>query len=306
MTGIGSWLVSTSATDRDPNGFEFRQVTSHATPLVVSVVALVKEVRGSLDPATVQSLLVSRSHPQLYHDGEKFLPNLAPVAQQGGGLVRAYDSAYATTLVELKSAGLNFNDTEHFVPSLEFSLNNTGEDDIRYRLSHVPALTVYTFAADGTPASHLGSLPFEAAASLTISDNTPTVASKRSATVRITAAPPQGLEDQRIALRSGWIAVNGSDGSSLSIPYQGVLGSIREHRVLQPDGASLSYQDVSVSGKPTIRLPSQGSAEESQLVLHVKETLGSPLVRADVVPSASGGDAADSAKAIGQMHGFPV
>ena len=45
-------------------------------PLIASIVALIGEARGSLDPATIESLLVSHSDPQLYHDGTSFCPTL--------------------------------------------------------------------------------------------------------------------------------------------------------------------------------------------------------------------------------------
>ncbi|PHH85845.1 hypothetical protein CDD83_11095 [Cordyceps sp. RAO-2017] len=304
LTAIGTYVLSTSWRDQNPAGFEQSSGTSCAAPQVAAIVALIAEARGSLDPAVMESLLVTHAQPQLYHDGDNFLPHLAPVAQQGGGLVRAYDAAYATTVVD--PPGLNFNDTEHFAPSREFSLQNLGHGDVTYTLSHVPAVTVYLFTANGSTAAYPGTLePVEAPASLDMRHGILTIPSKQSATVRVTAAPPERLDARRLALWSGWIAVNGTDGSSLSIPYQGFSGSIREHQVLRPDAASLAYQNGSVGEDSAIKLPPQGSADDSELILHIDATLGSPLVRADVERSASDDDAAESRKAIGQLHGFP-
>ncbi|KAG6105656.1 hypothetical protein E4U14_005004 [Claviceps sp. LM454 group G7] len=64
-----------------------------------------------------------RSKPQygaiggtLFNDGTKFYDYLAPVPQQGGGLVQVDDAAYSTAL--LSPSRLSFNDTAHFVKSL--------------------------------------------------------------------------------------------------------------------------------------------------------------------------------------------
>lgn len=306
LTAVGEEIMTTVAGGRDSHGYTVRGGTSATGPLIAAVVALIGEARGSLDAATVESLLVSHSYPQLYHDGKTFLPYLAPVAQQGGGLARAYDAAYATTLIH--PAGLSFSDTEHRAASLNFTIKNVGQDAVTYRLSHVPAVTMYVFAQNGTLSSHPRELgDVKAPAAITLSDTIVTVAPGNTASIRVSASAPDGLDASRMPLWSGWIAINGSDSTSLSVPYQGFSGSIRKQQVLAPDGASLVYQNVSVREGTSIVLPAPGSIATSQLVLNINAALGTPLVRAEVV---SVNDTADGTSttttSFGQVSGFPV
>ncbi|PHH63643.1 hypothetical protein CDD81_5624 [Ophiocordyceps australis] len=313
LMGVGGWLVSTAPKAKRPHGFTIDHGTSVSTPLVAAVVALVIEARGHVDPAAMQNLLVSHSNPQLYHNGKGFSDSLAPVGQQGGGLVRAYDAAYATTLFECEGAGLSFNDGEGSISTLEFSLHNTGNKEVEYRVSHVAALTALLFAENGTLATiprGLETLP--AAASLSFdhgnvaSENAThvsfAVAPKHSQVVRVTAKPPEHLNTTRFPMWSGWVAVNGSDGSSLSLPYQGFSGSLRHHAVLRPDSAALLFNGTRVTNQTHFTLPAQDSAQPPDLCLAVETCLGSTLVHAHYVPVQPG----SSHEPIGQVYGFPV
>ncbi|KAG8419116.1 hypothetical protein J3459_022471 [Metarhizium acridum] len=307
LAAIGEQVVTTSWRVGNASGYGIRRGTSSSAPLIAGIVALIIEARrsktaGSLGPVDIQNLLVSHSHPQLYHDGKNFLSYLAPVAQQGGGLVRAYDAANAMTLVA--PASLNFNDTEHRVPSLSFTLKNVGQVGVTYSLSHVPAITVYAFTQDGMVSAPKNIDRVEAPAALTLRETTVTVAPGSSATVHVSASAPDGLETGRLPIWSGWIAVNGSDGSSLSLPYQGVSGSIRQHQVLPPNGMSLFYQNIPISESPNVKLPPQGSVEASNLMFNISATLGVPLLRAEAVPL--GPDNTPAAESLGQLQGFPV
>lgn len=118
-------------------GYEECTGTSFAAPQVAGVVALMAERRGSFDPVLLNSLLMATAEPQ--EDG-----GLMPVAQQGGGLVRAWDAAYATTVVE--PASLAFNDSEHR-PTISLRVTNTAESELVYQLSDVPARTLYACLA---------------------------------------------------------------------------------------------------------------------------------------------------------------
>ncbi|KJK79864.1 hypothetical protein H634G_04103 [Metarhizium anisopliae BRIP 53293] len=305
LTAVGGEIISTDWRETTPSGYTITRGTSFSGPLIAALVALIGEARGSLDPATVESLLVSHSNPQLYHNGTDFLPYLAPVAQQGGGLARAYDAAYATTLVQ--PAGLNFNDTEHMAASVNFTIKNVGQGAITYRLSHVPAVTVYTFTENGTVSSYPNKLEaVEAPATITLSDTSVTVDPGNSVNILVSASIPEGLDASRMPLWSGWIAINGSDSTSLSVPYQGLSGSIRKHQVLRPDGTSLTYRNASISEGTTVVLPAPGSIMPSQFVLRINATLGTPLVRAEVVPANGTANATDITTSIGQVQGFPV
>ncbi|KID82619.1 subtilisin-like protease, partial [Metarhizium majus ARSEF 297] len=310
LSAVSHWIITTAAKRTSPSDYEITDGTSMAGPLIAGIIALIIEARGFLDPATIKSLLVSHSYPQLYHDQDAFHPYLAPVAQQGGGLVRAFDAAYSTTLIQ--PAGLSFNDTEHRVSSLNLTIQNNGKEDITYRLSHIPAITAYAFKPNGAISTGKDVALDEISAAIALSDTNVTVAPMDTVTISVSASVPDGLVIERLPIWSGWIAINGSDGSSLSIPYQGVEGSIREHQVLPPDGTSLLYQGVPIDESTAVTLPAQGSGQTSNLSLKVTPILGVPLLHAQVVPLHSGPNTACATntsitgQSLGQLEGFPV
>ncbi|PHH91629.1 hypothetical protein CDD83_10915 [Cordyceps sp. RAO-2017] len=111
----------------------------------------------------------------------------------------------------------------------------------------------------------------------------------------LTASAPAGLDAARFMFRllCGWISVNGSDGSSLSVPYQLFAGSTRDHGVLPRGGLELAYRNASVGEGATVWLsPRPGSS--SRLVFNINATLGIPLLRAYAAPSSRSNDTADA------------
>ncbi|CAK7209754.1 hypothetical protein SBRCBS47491_000548 [Sporothrix bragantina] len=304
--------------------------TSMACPLVAGVYALLIEARPDLrsNPAALAALLSSTAQPNLYNDGtsRKSVGRLAPVSQQGGGLVQVYDAAYATTL--LSESSLSFNDSDHHVAVRNFTITNHGRTSVVYTLSHVGAATAYTFLAgsDITPAQFPLTLEVvDAIASLnyTTSDNnsgsdgtTITIPAGQRRVVQVSAEPPAGLDATRLPVYSGYVAINGSDGSSLSLPYLGVVGSLRSLTVLDPvqtylSKVSLSRANASVTTPPStarvapntlfvlpLRLPpGQQNLTETQQVAVVTANrttslvqanlnlvMGSAFIRADLVP----------------------
>ncbi|RDA88260.1 hypothetical protein CP532_0346, partial [Ophiocordyceps camponoti-leonardi (nom. inval.)] len=285
---VGNEVVSTAARH---TGASYRTGSSSA-PLIAGIVALIREKAArdgrTLDASSIESLLVSHSHPQLYHDTVSFQPYLAPVSQQGGGLIRAFDAAYATTFT--KPASLNFKQADEHgrYPTLDLTLKNEGPKSISYRLSHVPAITVYAFTADDSRSKYHAAIEMvNASAAIELDQTTLALDPGDSATVRVTASPPEGLDNSRLPIWSGWIAVNGSDGSSLSVPYQGVAGSLRDHQVLTPDSIMLNYRDDVVYDDLPVKFPP--SPEDGPFEVVVNATLGIPVVRASLVAADPAG-----------------
>ncbi|KJZ76416.1 hypothetical protein HIM_04145 [Hirsutella minnesotensis 3608] len=287
--------------------------TSMACPLAAGIVALIAQVRGTFDPAVIENLLSANAKPQRFNDEKKFYDYLAPVAQQGGGLIRAYDAAYATTLLE--PSGLSFNDTDHFVRELNFTIRNTGRKKITYKLSNVPAMTMYTLKANSSSPAAFPNEVNKASASIKMSENSVTVAPGQSATILVTASPPAGLDPKRLGLWSGWLAVNGSDGTSLSVPYQGLTGSLHDTPVLASDDSWIARSADTklnpVAGNTTFELPAPGKAYPGYNLpaLVVNLGLGSPLLRADIVPLSTPPPNMTTQiyniTTIGQPFGFP-
>jgi len=96
---------------------------------------------------------------------------------------------------------------------------------------------------------------------------------------------------------SGYIAINGTDGSSLSLPYMGVYGSMHSTTVLDVSETYLSRRSepnsnsTAVPANTTFLLPPPGQLNNTAYAngtdlpkAVVTLAMGSPLVRVDVVP----------------------
>jgi hypothetical protein len=292
--------------------------TSMACPLAAGVYALLMNVRGTKDPKTLENLLSSTARPNLFRLNGQSLPLLAPVPQQGGGLIQAWAAAHATTLLSVSS--LSFNDTDHFNPEQQFSISNEGDEAVTYSLSHVGAATAYTFGADSaiTPARFPGDLTGEFA-SLSFAPGEFTIPAGQRKIVTVTATAPQ-LDAKRLPVYSGYIAINGTDGAALSLPYLGVVGSMHSAVVLDASRTVLTSvrapNNVGVPANATFVLPPPGFANDTsyrdrtdQPKLLTTLSMGSPLVRVDVVPlsrcAARNATTVFGTQTIGQPEGMP-
>lgn len=279
--------------------------TSMATPLLAAIYALITEVRGTLSPKTLENLVSANSDPALYSFIDGFHEYYASVAQQGAGMVRAYDSVHATTL--LSPSGLSFNETAHLNTVLNFTLTNTSPNAITYHISHVPAISVFTFRAGVTTPTGFPPDMTEAHATLQFSEDQVTISAGQTITIEVIPTPPQSVDETRLPIWSGWVAVNGTDGSSLSIPYQGASGSLHDHALFNPTGstyiATTATPFVRLTANTAFTLPTPGSdlTGKNLLLLGWVLNLGSRKVRAEIVPVGTG-----SSVSIGQADGFPV
>lgn len=257
----GGDIVSTALADR--GGYEVRTGTSMAAPLIAGVVALMLEARGKdLDTSRIDRLLANTAQPLLYHpaeDGRKFgmdVATLAPVPQQGGGLVRAYDAVFSDEMMLSRSA-ISFNDTEHRVKSAEFTITNTGAKNITYLINNAAAATAYLFQENGTSPGRIT----DEYATLRFSPDELTLGPGQSGAVAVTTSSKMG-DETLLPVWSGWISVSASDGTSQRIPYTGVSGSLREHPILADNALDVtafsfsnSQSNEHVPEKSTFTLP---------------------------------------------------
>jgi hypothetical protein len=104
-------------------------------------------VYGKLDAKRLRRILTSTSKPLAWHDGKTAHPDiLAPVPQQGAGIVQAWHAAHTT--VELSIESLSLNDTDHFDGVQTFEVHNTGSADAVFELGHRKAVTMYAMEPD--------------------------------------------------------------------------------------------------------------------------------------------------------------
>jgi hypothetical protein len=292
-------------------GYAVLSGTSMACPLTAAVYALVASVRGTFDPATLENVLSATSNPNLFNDGAQTYPFLAPVAQQGSGLIQAYEAAHATTLLSVSS--ISFNDTDHLVQQTNFTIRNTGSEDVSYSLSNVVAATAYTLDPASIFPSAFPNELVASAASLEFSEEKVTVPGGGSAIITVAPTVPADLDASRLPVYSGYIALNATNGESLSLPYLGVVGSMYDATVLDKNSTYLTKstdpQFNPVPANTTFVLPAVNGTGTNSTVYPgflVDLALGSPLVRVDVVPQGyANATTVLGARTLGNVFSFP-
>lgn len=106
-------------------GFGQISGTSMATPFAAGVAALMMQQHPDWDAATIRNVLATTCNPMQYSDNSTTVYDfLAPVAQQGGGLVDAYRAVNTEVVIDVPS--LSFNDTANQPKSLAFKVKNIG------------------------------------------------------------------------------------------------------------------------------------------------------------------------------------
>jgi hypothetical protein len=277
--------------------------TSMACPLAAAITALVAEVRGTFDPVELENVLSATSNPNLFNDGASTYPYLAPVAQQGSGLLQAYDAAYAKTILSVSS--LSFNDTANLVQTTNFTIQNTGSDEVTFDLANVAAATGYTLEAGTIFPSPFPNELTATGATLKFSEDKVTVPAGGSATVSVTVSPP-ALDATRYPVYSGYITLN-STSDSLSLPYLGVVGSLKNATVLSADDTYLTTtadpNSAPISGNQTFIIPSSNGTAPNGTVYpeaFLGLALGSSYIKLEVLPQ--GGYTTSS---LGNIFGFP-
>lgn len=285
-------------------GYAVYSGTSMATPFVAAVYALIAQIRELQSNAVELANLVSSTAKAVsWNDATGAIHELAPVAQQGPGLVQAYDAAYSTTLLDVRS--LAFNDSDHFQSSMTFTIENTGSDTITYKISHTPATSMYALnnvPGDGSPSYFPGTIS-SATARMRFSRDTVNLQPKHRATITVTAVPPTDdngmFAEALLPIYSGYIVINGSDGGLLSIPYLGLAGSLYSAANVDTQDSTIlgcSLEDYTSNCNAddlafTVPYPTTGVDPKSPTGYYynyptasVTLNLATALVRADVIP----------------------
>lgn len=282
----GGGIISTWAVAK--GSYAVMSGTSAASPLVAAIIALVAQARGTLEPELITDLLSATAKPQLFNNGTHFFGKLAPAAQQGGGIVQAYDAAYTTSL--LYPYSLSFNDTDHFATNLNFTISNKGKKSVTYKICHVPAMTMYTLEKNSVYPMAFPNEAVDSQATLSFSKDSVTLAPGERASISVCPKAPCCLDARRLPLWSGYITVSGTDGSALSLPYQGLVGSLRRATVLMPDQCWVTLSnDTTLAKSPKdskFVVPAPGTFKDDDVVptVYAKLALGSALIRVDIVP----------------------
>ncbi|KAL5612712.1 hypothetical protein BROUX41_004200 [Berkeleyomyces rouxiae] len=295
--------------------------TSMATPLLAAITALVGSVRGTFNPKVISSFIANYATPEKFNLGNGSGPSdfLAPVPQQGAGIVHAYDSAFGNTF--FNQPYISFNSSDNFQESVSVEIINFSKIPIHYTVEHVPAITVY----GKEPGNQIAFTPFpnnfeKAHASPTVSETEFTVGPLDFKLLTFTANPPEGLDPQRLPLWSGYFNFTCSDGAKLTLPYQGMTGSLKNTPQINELGTFLTFipgneakpydklYHKAIKTTELFVLPKQGTNKAGHLKsddldlpgiedhtrnkvagvelpgMQIRLEIGSPLLRADLVP----------------------
>lgn len=229
--------------------------TSMATPYAAGVAALLKQRNPHWTPQQIQSVMATTAHPMKWNSRQRTeyfgvtADYLAPVIQQGGGLIDAYAAAYTRT--QLNVTNLSFNDTINRVPSISFTLSNTGTEALVYTLGHVGAASGYMLNHTGNAQYNLtGNMGLPVYAELDITPSQVTVSPGNAATISVVLKAEPHLPEG-VSYFGGYVAINATalgDGAVvdvLSLPYTGVGGSLTSLPMLDRDRTSAVTLDTS-------------------------------------------------------------
>ncbi|KAI9331783.1 peptidase S8/S53 domain-containing protein [Zopfochytrium polystomum] len=207
--------------------------TSMATPYFAGVVALYLQAKGKTDYDAIRTSFQNTARPSQIARSNL----VAPVPQQGAGLVNVYDALTAKTVVT--PSVLALNDTQ-FTSKTHYTLTLTNNHDaaVTYTVSNIGAATVNMYNGTSDSIANAAMTTFTSNyATLAFGNNhepvfTTVVPAGASAQVNVKVTQPDA-DPARFPIFSGYIRVNSSaDAQDITVPYAGMVGNWKDAHVL--------------------------------------------------------------------------
>lgn len=236
-----------SAQPRSVGGYGTHSGTSVSAPYIAGCIALLRSVYPSWPAEDVVRALIHTATPVSFSDGTKNIDNLlAPVWQQGGGLVNVVAAVESQT--KMSVSFLNFNDTEAY-QDVTFTISNVGKESASYDMSSVSAATVQTLGPDrvivpfaANPGSQQASQEFLAGvhntegATVELSQSSVHLAPGDSATIQAKFNMAAMADEKTCPLYSGYVKIKDSRDSDrvLSLPYGAIGCRIADVSIFPP------------------------------------------------------------------------
>lgn len=222
-----------------------------ATPFAAGVAALVKKAHPDYTPFEIQALMATTANPVKWNDGKGFTGDfLAPVFQQGGGILDAWKAVHSASLFNLTS--LSFNDTTNRPQQLSFSIKNTGNQSATYQFSHLGAGSGYVLSAD-KPDHFTEAEAVAVYADVSISPPSVVVGPEESATVSVSVTKEPDLPEAatRGSYFGGYVVADVVTGSAevsrLHLPYTGFGAPLAVVPIINTTASYLAVLNYSTS-----------------------------------------------------------
>lgn len=222
-----------------------------ATPFAAGVAALVKKAHPDYTPFEIQAVMATTANPIKWNDGKGFTGDfLAPVFQQGGGLLDAWKAVHTTALFNVTS--LSFNDTTNRPQQLAFNIKNTGTQPATYSFSHLGAASGYILSAE-RPEHFTQTEAMAVFADISISPQTVVIEPDKSVTVAVAVTKEPDLPEAatRGSYFGGYIVADAVDNSSeanrLHLPYTGFGAPLAVVPIINTTASYLAVLNYSTS-----------------------------------------------------------
>lgn len=195
--------------------------------------------------------MATTANPVKWNDGQGFTGDfLAPVFQQGGGILDAWKAVHSTTL--LNATSLSFNDTTNRPHQLTFSIENKDRNSITYQFNHLGAGSGYVLSAE-QPDHFTEAEAVAVYANISITPPSVVVGPGESATVSVAVTKEPELPEAAIrgSYFGGYVVVDAIDGSSevsrLHLPYTGFGAPLAVVPIINTTASYLAVLNYSTS-----------------------------------------------------------
>jgi len=216
LTAPGGFIYSTYPLEK--GGHATLSGTSMASPHVAGAAALLLEAHPHTPAQIVGEILQNNSNPFANRSGSAAgIPE--SVHRQGAGM--ADIAAAITADVKITPGKLSLGESEHGPAIRTLMVENRGEEELVYDLSHQPAL-----ATEGT----IDLTYLDAGAAVTFEPSTVTVPPSGTVSVSVTIEAPTA---PRAVQYGGYLVFAGRDGGqTYRVPYAGFAGDYQSIQVL--------------------------------------------------------------------------
>lgn len=134
------------------------------------------------------------------------------------------------------------------------------KSQVTYQLSIQHAITLYIALPSSFEPDPIKAEAVNAKADIKLSKDSFIFDPGASGTIEVTATDPSGLGLERLPIWSGWVIANGTDDTSLSIPYLGLAGSPRSAGRIHP-------------GQPVLKIPGLIENRRTPAPMHPSSTI---------------------------------